>query len=200
MSDREREVARHYDETIFDDEVERLVRDCPVELAITTRYLDRYLAPSALVAEVGVGGGQYSEHLARRGCRLHLVDIAERLLANATERLDRAGLSGQVLGVHKTSATRLEPIAPGSCQAVLLLGPLYHLTGLADRLRAVREAMRVLVAGGLVLAVGINRLAYLRDAYRGRAEEGAARRAFHTRFLRDGNLDPDTRRRSALPT
>jgi SAM-dependent methyltransferase len=190
MSDRERQVARHYNETIFDDEVERLVRDCPVELAITTRYLDRYVAPRATVAEVGVGGGVYSEHLARRGCRLQLVDIAERLLRHATERLDRAGLAGRVLGVHKTSATRLEAIASGSCEAVLLLGPLYHLTRLADRQQAVHEAARVLAAGRLVVAVGINRLAYLRDAYRGSPEAGAARRAFHTQFLRDGNLDP----------
>ena len=41
--------------------------------------------------------------------------------------------------------------------AVLLAGPLYHLAARDDRLRALREARRVLRPGGVVLAAGITR-------------------------------------------
>ncbi len=147
------------------------------------------MAPTAVVADVGVGGGHDDEHLARRGCRRYLADGAARLLRHASERLDRAGLAGQVLGV---SARRRRgwSRSPAAAQVVLLLGPLYHLPTLADRRRAVGEAARLLAPGGLVFGAAIDRLAYLRDAYRGQPGQGAPLRQFHAGFLRDGNLDP----------
>src|SRR5262249_36201549 len=50
-----------------------------------------------------------------------------------------------------------------SADAVLLLGPLYHLTERADRRQALREAYRVLRDGGIVFAVGISRVASALD-------------------------------------
>ena len=50
-----------------------------------------------------------------------------------------------------------------SADAVLLLGPLYHLTERADRLAALREARRVLRPGGVVFAAAISRFASLLD-------------------------------------
>ena len=47
--------------------------------------------------------------------------------------------------------------------AVILLGPLYHLTEETQRVAALREARRVLKPGGVVAAVGISRFAALLD-------------------------------------
>lgn len=88
-------------------------------------------------------------------------------------------------------ATALAHLAAASCDAVLLLGPLYRLCALEDRQRTEAEAARALKPGGLLFAAGINRLAYLRDAFRLAPDQDAARRAFHARFLADGNLDPE---------
>jgi ubiquinone/menaquinone biosynthesis C-methylase UbiE len=190
LSEQELAVARHYDETIFEYEATRLSSDCPLEFAIVTRYLERYLPADAVIAEVGVGVGHYSEWLARRGARLYLVDVADRLLQTANERLQTAGLGSHILGAHRASATHLDSIAAGTCQAVLLLGPVYHLCALTDRQRAVSEAARVLEPDGLVFGAAINRLAYLRDTFRHTAGRGASWRAFHDDFLCNGNLDP----------
>jgi len=43
--------------------------------------------------------------------------------------------------------------------AVLLLGPLYHLTRRSDRVQALREASRVVRSGGLVFGAAISRWA-----------------------------------------
>jgi ubiquinone/menaquinone biosynthesis C-methylase UbiE len=49
---------------------------------------------------------------------------------------------------------------PDACaDALLLHGPLYHLTEREDRLAALREARRILRPGGVLLAVGISRYA-----------------------------------------
>ncbi len=47
--------------------------------------------------------------------------------------------------------------------AVLLLGPLYHLPERADRLAALAEARRVLRPGGVVFAAAISRFASMLD-------------------------------------
>jgi ubiquinone/menaquinone biosynthesis C-methylase UbiE len=54
-----------------------------------------------------------------------------------------------------------------SIDAVLLMGPLYHLTEREDRLLALREAHRVLRSGGIVCAVGISRYASALDGLLG---------------------------------
>jgi ubiquinone/menaquinone biosynthesis C-methylase UbiE len=50
---------------------------------------------------------------------------------------------------------RTLPFSDGSADAVLLHGPLYHLTERSDRMAALREARRVLRPGGVVAAVAI---------------------------------------------
>src|SRR5207248_1072154 len=50
--------------------------------------------------------------------------------------------------------------------AVLLMGPLYHLVERSDRLQALREAMRVVRPGGRVIDVAISRFASLLDGLR----------------------------------
>ena len=40
--------------------------------------------------------------------------------------------------------------------AVLLLGPLYHLTDHSQRIKALREAHRILKPGGVIFAAGIS--------------------------------------------
>ena len=74
--------------------------------------------------------------------------------------------------------------------AAIMLGPLYHLLRHDERLLAVQEAAARLKPGGLLLAAGINRLSYLRDALRDDPADVIRRKHFHARFLVDGNLDP----------
>jgi SAM-dependent methyltransferase len=51
----------------------------------------------------------------------------------------------------------------GSFDAVLMLGPLYHLTDREDRVCALREAARVVGADGIVVAAVISRFASTLD-------------------------------------
>lgn len=191
FSEEESNVARHYNEAFFDDELARLPQECPVELAVTRRWLRRVAKTGDVAAEIGVGGGHYTEFLARLGCGLHLVDVSERLLDAAVEKLRRAGLEDRIASRLHASGARLESLPSGSVDLVLLMGPLYHLRSLAERQRSVQESARILKRGGTLFAAGINRLSYLRDLFRMNPSLVSERVAFHQQYLRDGNLDPD---------
>jgi SAM-dependent methyltransferase len=191
MQPHEESVARYYDTAIFEAELVRLTRDCPVERAITLRWLERLVPAGAEVAEIGVGAGTYSESLARKGCRLHLVDVSQRLLDAAADRLRAAGLGESIAAASRESATSLQSLESGAFDAALMLGPLYHLCALEARRLAVAEAARILKPGALLFAAGINRLTYLRDFFRLFPHVVCERKAFHEQYLRDGNLDPE---------
>jgi SAM-dependent methyltransferase len=131
-----------------------------LELARTQEILLRHLPPSpAAVLDVGGGPGVYACWLAAQGYRVTLVDTVPlhvEQAQSASARQPTTPLTGCRLG----DARRLEE-ADASVEAVLLLGPLYHLTDRADRLRALREARRVLRAGGLLVAAAVGRFASL---------------------------------------
>ena len=192
LDENEKYVARHYNnQSGFEHEYIRLQQNSPVEFAMTTRYLNRWIANEATIVDIGVGVDHYAEGLARRGCLLYLVDIYQKLLDTTYARLKAANLEQQILGIQQASATQLVGLGDAIADAVLLLGPLYHLCSLAARQNAVREAARILKPDGLLIAAGINRLAYFRDLFRNQPEESVVRQDFHQQFLQDGNVDPE---------
>jgi SAM-dependent methyltransferase len=120
------------------------------EYVRTLELLERFLPPPpARVLDVGGGAGIYAVELVRRGYEVRLVDPMEL-------HVEQARAAG--VDAHAGDARSLaEPDA--SWDAVLLLGPLYHLVDRADRVRALTEARRV--ARGVVLAAAISRYASL---------------------------------------
>lgn len=152
------EVAAYFGQ---DQERERLGTAVPgLELLRALDLIDRFAPPApADVLDVGGGPGRYAEILAGRGYRVHLLDPFEPHVRQATERA--AGAFRAELG-----DARALPVPDGSADLVLLFGPLYHLTTLADRVRALAEARRVLRPGGVLLAQVIGRFAGVLDGLR----------------------------------
>ncbi len=169
-------------------EMERLEKFAPVEYAITSRYLLRYIPKGATVADIGVGVGHYSELLARRGSNVHLVDVATRLLEAAQERLMRAGLGEHILSITHASATDLSFIPDESCDAVLMLGPFYNLSLPEDRHKAAGEARRILRKKGLLFAAGINRMTMLHWLYSDMPESILEEQAWLEPYVKTGDL------------
>jgi SAM-dependent methyltransferase len=184
MTDHERldrEIAAHYAEV----SEERRLGPLSLERVRTWELLVRYLPPApAVVLDVGGAAGVYALPLAARGYEVHLVDP----VAVHVEQALRA--SGQQPGSPLTGASvgdarRLEWPDAG-VDAVLLLGPLYHLTDRGDRMRTLVEARRVLRPGGVLAAAGISRFASTCDGLlRGYLDEPGFE-AIVERDLRDG--------------
>jgi ubiquinone/menaquinone biosynthesis C-methylase UbiE len=133
-----------------------------IEFARTQDILLRTLPPPpAVIYDVGGGAGVYACWLARRGYAAHLVDIMPLHIEQA-RAASRAQPAAQLASFTVGDARRLDR-ADASVDAVLLLGPLYHLTERADRVTALREAARVTRPGGVVCAAAISRHASALD-------------------------------------
>ena len=117
--------------------------------------LARHLPPPpAKILDVGGGAGVYALPLAADGYEVHLIDPVPLLVRQAAEasRAAAAPLVSCSVGDARSLAA-----ADSSADAVLLLGPLYHLTSRDDRVAALREARRVTRPKGVVAALALSR-------------------------------------------
>ena len=175
-------------------EVDRLVSNGErrLELVRTLELLERYLpAPPARILDVGGGPGVYAEILARQGYEVSLVDPLP-LHVGTAEAVSAAQPDAPFHA--RVGDARELPDPDDSCDAVLLFGPLYHLTERDDRLRALAEARRVVRPDGVVLAVGISRFASVFDGLRAGYLLDAEFQHIVERDLREGqHRNPDDR-------
>jgi ubiquinone/menaquinone biosynthesis C-methylase UbiE len=155
------EILAHYEEGL---ERDRLLRGGAgrLEYLRTRELLARYLPPPPVtVLDVGGGAGVYALPLAREGYSVHLIDPVPLHVDQAREAsaLQRdAPLTSAEVGDARRLAWDDD-----SVEAVLILGPLYHLTSKEDRLQALREAYRVVRPGGVLAAAAISRFASTYD-------------------------------------
>ena len=125
--------------------------------AIARRFLP---PPPAQILDIGGGAGAYAARLAGEGYQVRLLDAVPLHVAQA---VDAATRQPDHPFTAELRDARALPYGDASADAMLLFGPLYHLTVRDDRLRALGEARRVLRPGGVVLAAAISRYASLLD-------------------------------------
>jgi S-adenosylmethionine-dependent methyltransferase len=158
------EFIRQYYDRNPQHEWERAERH-RTEFAITWKVLETYLPPApAQVLDCGGGPGRYAIQLARRGYAVTLFDLSSENLAYARQHAQAAGVALQAYDLG--DATNLNHDAEGSFDAVLLMGPLYHLTRRENRLKALREAAGRLKPGGVLFSSMISRFGILGDLLR----------------------------------
>jgi SAM-dependent methyltransferase len=154
------EVRAHYERDA--SERDRLKEGPGVlEFLRTQELLARHLpSPPARVLDVGGAAGVHALALAERGYEVDLVDPVALHVRQA--RAASASAAAPLRSAEIGDARELSA-ADGSIDAVLMLGPLYHLVERAERLVALREAHRVLRPGGVLAAAVISRVASTAD-------------------------------------
>ncbi len=125
-----------------------------VEFERTQEVVLRHLpSKPAMVADIGSGPGRYALWLASLGYEVLLRDIVPLHIEQALTAARDAGVSIDA----QVGDARLLDLPDGCADAVLLLGPMYHLPDAADRERCLREARRVLRPGGIAYVAAISR-------------------------------------------
>lgn len=153
------EIEAWYDNQY--DEWNRLERH-RIEFDLTRRYLDEHLTGEGVnIFDIGGGPGRYALDLAAKGHRVTLLDLSGRNLEVAREKAAESHLTLE--GYIHGDALKLEEYETEAYDAVLLMGPLYHLVREEDRKTALRGALRLLKPGGILVAAFISRYAPLMD-------------------------------------
>jgi len=137
-------------------EIGRLERGIgKIEYERTKEIISRYLPQEKVtIYDVGGGIGVYSKWLGQLGHEVHLIELSPNEVDYAIK-------------INATTASLIHSIEVGdarninrpdeSADIVLLMGPMYHLTNIEDRLKALNEAKRTLKRGGLLVSTGITR-------------------------------------------
>ena len=143
-------IEKHYNKHPEDLRLQR--RHGIVEFETTMYHLRRYLRPGSCLLDIGAGTGRYTSALMAEGYKVKAVELVRR---NIDVFLKREPTADVVQG----DARHMPFLPTASADATLLLGPLYHLIGDEEKLKALAEAKRVTKPGGPIF------VAYLMNEY-----------------------------------
>ncbi len=149
MTDFER-IRQYYK---YFDEKNRLINtnSGKLEYVMTTDILEKNLPSEGNILDLGGGAGAYSFYLAEKGYQVYLADLSEDLIMMAKQQARESGDSN-LISCDVVNAIDLSIYNDNQFDAILLLGPLYHLLEKDEREKCISEVRRVLKTGGIVFA------------------------------------------------
>lgn len=143
-------IEKHYNKHPEDKRLLR--RHGMVEFETTMHHLHRFLKEGQQVLDIGAGTGRYTSALMAEGYSVKAVELVQRNIDVFRQREPSAD-------VVKGDARLMPFLQDDSADVTLLLGPLYHLFGDEEKLKALKEAKRVTKPGGVIF------VAYLMNEY-----------------------------------
>lgn len=162
MTDDISDIGAFYDsEPIREDQ--RLEQH-QLEYDLTWRYLTHHLPAQGAILEVGAATGRYTLELAKRGYTVTAVDLSSALLELCRRKLSDAGLDKRVRFIA-ADARYLNSVTEMNFDAVLLMGPLYHLIVESDRQAALQQAFDRLKPGGILFSAMLSRFGVMGDLF-----------------------------------
>jgi S-adenosylmethionine-dependent methyltransferase len=145
------EPVRDYYSSFGENEWHRLTwPEGVLEFAVTTHALSKYLPEQGRILDMGGGPGRYAIWLAERGYRVVLADLSPELLQISRTKITEAKVQSQIDDILECDVRDLSRFDDNLFDAVLCLGPFYHLTEPADRDQAATELVRVMKSKAMV--------------------------------------------------
>lgn len=130
-----------------------------LEFSITFMLLQKYLPPRSKILELGAGVGFYTAQLALQGHLVTAVEPVAELVQTGKEILTKLNLQSQVTWQNKDARTF--EAQPEHYDAVLIMGPLYHLIKKEDRIQVIEKAASSLKHQGLLFSAWLSRAGFL---------------------------------------
>lgn len=117
-----------------------------VEFITTMKYIHDYVKPGAKVLEVGAGTGRYSIALSREGYQVQAMELIEHNIEVFKSKLT----DNEHIDIKQGNALDLSVYDNNYFDAILILGPMYHLYNEEDKVQVLNEAKRILKKDGYI--------------------------------------------------
>lgn len=140
----EKNLITYYNK--FNEDKRITHRHTIVEYTTAMKYIHEYLNKmnKPKILDVGAGTGAYSVKLAEEGYDVSAIELVKHNLMTLKAKTSR-------VKAYLGNATNLSMFKDNSFDMVLLFGPLYHLIKKEDKLKALKEAKRVVKNTGYIL-------------------------------------------------
>ena len=146
------------------DEEGRLKRH-RTEFVVTTYVLDKLIPAGVRILEVGAATGAYSIHFATRGCAVVAIDAMASHIDTLRTRIE--SLPHLEIQASTGDARDLSAFAAQNFDAVLCMGPVYHVSDLEAR-TCFDGCIAALKPGGLLAVAYVNSFrGYEREKFAG---------------------------------
>jgi len=133
----------------FNEEKRLDSRHGQVEFIVSMKYIHESIpkdtAPNKVkILDIGAGTGRYSVALANEGYDVTALELVKYNLGILKKKNSN-------VKAFQGNALRLKKFEDNTFDVTLLFGPMYHLFGFEDKLKALSEAKRVTKPGGKIL-------------------------------------------------
>ena len=131
------------------------------------------------IMDIGAGTGRYSVALAEEGFDVTAVELVKHNLGILKSK-------NSSVKAYQGNALKLKRFEDETFDITLLFGPMYHLFGQEDKVKALKEAARITRKGGFILvAYVMNEYGVITYAFKERhikecMEQGRLTEDFHT--------------------
>ncbi len=127
----------------FNEEKRLNTRHGQVEFITSMKYIHDYLKPGMRILDIGAGTGKYAYSLALEGYEVTAIELVKHNLRVIEKKNDS-------IHCFQGNATKLNFLDDESFDLVILFGPMYHLISKEDKIKALKEAKRVLKKDGIL--------------------------------------------------
>lgn len=156
----ETELINYYNK--FNEDKRLNSRHGQIEFITTMKYINQYLETmkNPKIIEIGAGCGRYSIAIAEKNYDVTALELVKHNLKVIEKKSSKVKT---VLG----NAVDLSKFKDESFDVVLLLGPMYHLITKEEKIKALKEAKRILKKNGIMfVAYCMNEYAVLIHGFR----------------------------------
>ncbi len=185
------ELEEYYNK--FNEEKRLNSRHGQVEFRTSMKYIHKYIDADVAtgnfkILDIGAGTGRYSVALANEGYDVTAVELVKYNLGILKSK-------NSSVKAMQGNALNLKKLADNHFDLTLLFGPMYHLFGFEDKLKALNEAKRVTKPNGIILvAYCMNEYGVLTYAFKERhvlecVQENRFTKDFHTISCKENLYD-----------
>lgn len=133
----------------FNEDKRLLSRHGQVEFFVTMEYIHKYLDRQNMkILDVGAGTGRYSIALAKEGHQVTAIELCKSNIGKMKVNVNKEKVN---VDIYQGNALNLKKIPSCTYDVTLLLGPMYHLHSLQDKVQVLLEAKRVTKHNGIII-------------------------------------------------